>query len=305
MRLGVIAHCGYEGLPEILRRLSELAPSLGATLVYERGVLDHVSTMSENRRVGLEYLGESAVLRSSADADLIVSLGGDGTLLRAARFLDGAPIPVLGVNLGRLGFLTSCGISEFEDALRAVVAGRYEVDARMLLAGMAIESNGNVRDQWYALNDIVMHKGGFARVLSVRVSVNGEMLGIYTADGIVISSPTGSTAYSLSAGGPLVDPSIDAILVTPISPHALAIRPLVLPPNVSVELEAMDFPEDVVITVDGQIGTQFKSGERLSIRRAEHRVHIVRFANTSFFERLRVKLGWGGLPVRDGHKYAD
>ncbi len=285
MRLGIVAHRGYEGLPEILRMLFNIAPSIGASLYFEEGLLSNE--------------GEYALLQSPADIDYVVSLGGDGTLLRAARFLNGAPVPILGINLGRLGFLTSCGVSEFEPALRSLLTGSFTVEERMALAGFKMDRDGVAREQWYALNDFVMHKGGFARMLSVRVTVNGEVLGIYTADGIIVSSPTGSTAYSLSAGGPLIVPSLDSIIVTPISPHALAIRPLVLPPDTKVELEAVDGPDEVLITADGQVGAQFVNGDKLLVHKAERGVHIIRFPDSSFFELLRVKLGWGGLPARD------
>ena len=139
-------------------------------------------------------------------------------------------------------------------------------------------------------------------MLSVRVIVDGEALGAYNCDGIVIASPTGSTAYSLSAGGPLVTPSLDSIIVTPISAHALAIRPIVLPPTVTVILETVDGPDEVLITVDGQAGTELGAGDRLTVRRAPEPVRIVRFPGNSFFDRLRVKLGWGGLPTRDQPK---
>ena len=150
------------------------------------------------------------------------------------------------------------------------------------------------------MNDVVMHKGGFARMLRVDVRVDGQTLGTYSADGIVVSSPTGSTAYSLSAGGPLVVPTLDSIIITPISPHALAIRPIVVPPTSTVELEAVDGPEEILVTADGQVGARLAHGDQLTVRRADQPVHIVRFPGTSFFERLRVKLGWGGLPDRDG-----
>jgi NAD+ kinase len=285
MRLGVIGHRGYDGLQEILQALFRIAPSLGATPVFEQELF--------------EVAGGGELLRSPADADLLISLGGDGTLLRAARFLAGAPVPILGVNLGRLGFLTSCGSSDFEQALRAVIAGQYEAEERMALQAHAVNISGALQGKWRALNDFVMHKGGFARMLSVQVHVNGEQLGAYNADGIVVSSPTGSTAYSLSTGGPLVIPTLDSIIITPISPHALAIRPIVLPPNVEVTLQAMGGPDEVLVTVDGQVGARFAQGDKLVVRRAEYPVHIVRFPGTSFFERLRVKLGWGGLPKCD------
>jgi NAD+ kinase len=251
---------------------------------------------------GLLDVPDDRLLKSPSQIQLALSLGGDGTLLRTARFLDGAAVPILGVNLGRLGFLTSCSAPELKSALEAVVAGDYDVDERMALRGEAVHGDGTPTDHWQALNDIVMHKGGFARMLSVRVIVDGERLGDYNSDGVVIASPTGSTAYSLSAGGPLVTPSLDSIILTPISAHALAIRPIVLPPTVTVTLESLDGPDEVLITVDGQAGTRLASGDTLTVRRAPRAVRIVRFPGNSFFDRLRVKLGWGGLPTRDQPK---
>ena len=216
MRLGVIGHRGYAGLSEILQTLFTIAPSLGATVLFEQELFDGTSG--------------GTLLRSPEEIDVAISLGGDGTLLRTARFLDGARVPILGVNLGRLGFLTSCSGEDFEGAVRAVIAGQYDAEARMALHASAVNASGVAYEEWRALNDFVMHKGGFARMLRVTVKVNGEPLGVYAVDGIVVSSPTGSTAYSLSAGGPLVVPTLDSIIITPISPHALAIRPIVIPP---------------------------------------------------------------------------
>ncbi|HEY8311431.1 MAG TPA: NAD(+)/NADH kinase [Gemmatimonadaceae bacterium] len=286
MNIGVIGHRGYPALASIIDGLESEARALGATLFFEPGLLD----------------GDHQLLTSPSQIHVALSLGGDGTLLRTARFLDGAAVPILGVNLGRLGFLTSCGAGDMNSALAAVVAGDYDVDERMALRGEASHADGRPTEEWHALNDIVMHKGGFARMLSVRVAVDGEVLGAYNCDGIVVASPTGSTAYSLSAGGPLVTPSLDSIIVTPISAHALALRPIVLPPSVTVTLESVDGPDEVLITVDGQAGTELAPGDRLTIRRAPRPVRIVRFPGNSFFDRLRVKLGWGGLPNRDEPK---
>jgi NAD+ kinase len=287
INIGVIGHRGYPALEAIMATLESEAAALGATLFFEPGLVDDVN---------------KPVLDSPSQIHVALSLGGDGTLLRTARFLDGAAVPILGVNLGRLGFLTSCSASELQTALAAVVAGDYDVDERMALRAEATHREGAPREEWQALNDIVMHKGGFARMLSVRVAVDGEVLGAYNCDGIVVASPTGSTAYSLSAGGPLVTPSLDSIILTPISAHALAIRPIVLPPTVTVTLESLDGPDEVLITVDGQAGTQLASGDTLTVRRAPRPVRIVRFPGNSFFDRLRVKLGWGGLPTRDQPK---
>ncbi|MEO7217107.1 MAG: NAD(+)/NADH kinase [Gemmatimonadaceae bacterium] len=285
--IGVIGHRGYPALASIMAELDSEAASLGATLYFEPGLLDDPARLN---------------LTSPSQIHVALSLGGDGTLLRTARFLDGAAVPILGVNLGRLGFLTSCSAADLKPALEAVAAGEYDVDERMALRAEATRADGTSAQGWQALNDIVMHKGGFARMLSVRVTVDGEVLGAYNCDGIVVASPTGSTAYSLSAGGPLVTPSLDSIIVTPISAHALALRPIVLPPSVTVTLESLAGPEEVLVTVDGQAGTELASGDMLTVHRAPRAVRIVRFPGNSFFDRLRVKLGWGGLPTRDETK---
>jgi NAD+ kinase len=285
MRLGVIGHQGYDELPDILRTLFRLAPTLGIEAFLEQGLHD--------------VAGKGARLEEPAQLDGLVTLGGDGTLLRGARFLDGRDIPILGVNLGRLGFLTSCQSEDFEAALRNLASGDYVAQPRMALSAKVIDQAGQPRKQWRALNDFVLHKGGFARVVRLNVFVDDESIGTYAADGIVISTPTGSTAYSLSAGGPVVVPTLESIVLTPISPHTLAIRSLVIPADAEVTVEANESPTELLVTVDGQVGTSFVKGEKLKIRKADSPVRIVRFPGATFFERMRVKLGWGGLPGAD------
>ena len=285
MRLGVIGHQGYDELPEILRTLFRLAPTLGIEAFLEQELHD--------------VAGKGARLEESSQLDGLVTLGGDGTLLRGARFLDGRDIPILGVNLGRLGFLTSCQSEDFEAALRNLASGDYVAQPRMALSAKVFDHAGQPRKQWRALNDFVLHKGGFARVVRLNVFVDDESIGTYAADGIVISTPTGSTAYSLSAGGPVVVPTLESIVLTPISPHTLAIRSLVIPADAEVTVEANESPTEMLVTVDGQVGTSFVKGEKLKIRRADSPVRIVRFPGATFFERMRVKLGWGGLPGAD------
>jgi NAD+ kinase len=162
-----------------------------------------------------------------------------------------------------------------------------------------LDTRGVERMQWIAVNDVVLHKGGFARVVGLRVAANGEPIATYAADGVVLSTPTGSTAYSLSAGGPIVFPTLETIVVTPVSAHTLAIRALILPATTDVTLRAEDAPEQLLVTVDGQVGTSFFPGETLSVRRAPSDVLIIRFPGSSFFTTLRQKLGWGGLADRD------
>lgn len=285
MRVGVVGHRGYSGLPEVLRTLADLAPTLDLSLRFEDELLDVA--------VDPQPLG------SLDDLDIMLTLGGDGTMLRAARLLDGRQVPMLGINLGRLGFLTCCGIDEMEAAMRRVAAGDFQASRRMMLEVRALDPTGKPRQRWLALNDAVLHKGGFARVVGLRVIVDGELIAAYAADGIIVATPAGSTAYSLSAGGPIVVPTVESILLSPISPHTLAIRPVVLPPNSEVIVEAVNTPDELLITVDGQVGTTFAAGEALSVRRANDAVLLVRFADTTFFSRLRRKLAWGGLAGRD------
>lgn len=285
IRVGVVGHQGYDGLSEVLSTLRRLAPSLDLQLSYERELLS--------------VAGDAAAPIAPADVDALLTLGGDGTLLRAARLVEARAVPILGVNLGRLGFLTCCPASQFEEALRRLASADYIVEQRMTLDARVTDAGGSERQRWRALNDVVLHKGGFARVVAVRVEADGETVAHFSADGVVIATPTGSTAYNLSAGGPVVVPTLESILLTPVSAHTLALRPLVLPASSRVTLRGDDGPEELLITVDGQVGCTFSAGDSLVIRRSNAPVSIVRFPETSFFSTMREKLHWGGLLDRD------
>ncbi len=286
VRVGVIGHKGYAGLPDMLRKLVEIAPSLGLQPLFD----DELA----------ELLGTSGTLHSPESADALFTLGGDGTFLRGARFLHGKNVPILGINLGRLGFLTACSALEFEEGVRRFASGDYASEPRMMLEAFALDADGSERCRWLSLNDVVMHKGGVARLVKFSVYVDDEPIASYSADGLIFSTPTGSTAYSLSAGGPIMVPTVESIVLTPISPHTLAMRPLVLPHSSTLTVRADDGPGEILVTIDGQDGTTFTGGESLLVRRASSQVHIVRFPGTTFFSRLRHKLGWGGLSERDG-----
>lgn len=285
IRLGVIGHQGYSGLPAALRTLIDAAPRFGIELYFERAL--HDGHLAVKQLIAPEGL------------DALLTLGGDGTLLRGARLIASHQVPILGVNMGRLGFLTCCPADQLTEALDHIARKEYLAETRMALVATLDGVNGKPRDTWVALNDVVVHKGGVARIVSLRVGVNGEPIATYSADGVVISTPTGSTAYSLSAGGPVVFPTLESIVVTPVSPHTLAIRPLLLPATCEVTVQPEDWPADILVTVDGQVGTTFAAGETLRVRRAERGILIIRFPSSSFFSTLRKKLGWGGLPERD------
>jgi len=284
-RLGVVGHLGYGGLPDVLAALRRLAPALQLSLAFEESLR--------------EVAGPDAAPIKAGEVDALLTLGGDGTLLRAARLDVGQGVPILGINLGRLGFLTCCPADMMEAALRRLASGDYSVEPRMTLDARVRDGSGRERARWRALNDVVLHKGGFARVVTMRVHANGEEVARYAADGIVCATPTGSTAYNLSAGGPVVFPTLETILVTPVSAHTLALRPLVLAPSSEVLVQPEDGPEELLVTVDGQVGSTFTIGETLVVRRSDRPVPIVRFGESSFFATMREKLHWGGLPDRD------
>jgi NAD+ kinase len=228
----------------------------------------------------------------AAQVDLMIVLGGDGTLLSAARALGNHKVPILAVNLGGLGFLTSVTLDELYPLLEQVAAGKHRISERMMLDA-AIHRGGQPAEQQCALNDAVANKAALARMLDFDVHVDGNHVGRYRADGLVIATPTGSTAYSLAAGGPIIDPDLDAFVITPICPHMLTNRPLVVPDTARIDLDFTAADEPVYITLDGQIGFQLKPQDRVTITKSKNRVALVRPPSKTYFEVLRSKLKWG------------
>ncbi len=230
-----------------------------------------------------------------ADLELVIAFGGDGTLLGAAHAVAvaGRDVPVLGINLGHLGFLTEVSRAEMIDALEAVLAGRTRTETRLMLHGR-VERGGRVVAQRLALNDIVVTRGPLSRMIEVDVSVDGLTVTHVKADGVIVATATGSTAYNLSAGGPILLPSVDAMVLTPIAPHALSNRPVVLPATATVVLKpAIDPEENLVATFDGQFGVPLEPDDAVVITRAERVVTLLRVTNRTHFDMLREKLRWG------------
>lgn len=286
MRIGVVGHVDYDGLDFILEFLAKASDKHGFSLAFEPDFAAFAR--------GAPPLGHPSQI------DALITLGGDGTLIRGARFLGDANVPIFGVNLGKLGFLTTCQADEFPEAFARFLAGEHRVQPRMTIEARTIGPDGELGVQVRALNDVVVHKGGYARVLRMRILAGEEPIARLASDGVVIATPTGSTAYSLSAGGPIVVPTVDSILVTPVAAHTLAIRPTILPPDTVVRIEIDDAAEEVLLTADGQVGIAIAPGHSLTVTRSRHPIGLVRFPDVTFFTRLRNKFGWGGPPARDG-----
>jgi NAD+ kinase len=224
-------------------------------------------------------------------ADAIVVLGGDGTLLAASRLLQDRPVPVVGVNLGSLGFLTETTLRELYPTLQGVVDGRYEHEERRLLRAV-VHRRGRPELTADVLNDVVLTKAGPSRVIEIDVVVDGQFVSSFRADGIIVSSPTGSTAYNLAAGGPILHPTLPAVVVTPICPHMLANRPLVIGDEAAVSVSLSTGDVEVHVTLDGQEGFPLTPQDRVVITRSPRTLHLVR-APRDYFEVLRTKLKWG------------
>ena len=247
---------------------------------------------------GIESVDEVELARRVASGQgdgvaLLVVLGGDGTLLSAVRALDGCEVPVLGVNLGRLGFLTEIALDELYPALEQLLAGEIRAEPRTMLA-CTVERGGRAVAAYRVLNDVVLNKGALARISDFSVRVDGCRVSTYRSDGFIVATPTGSTAYNLSAGGPIVSPNLGAFVLTPICPHTLTHRPILVPDSAVVEI-CLEFKNgEVYLTLDGQQGVELEEGDVVRVAKAERRVLLVRSPERDFYQVLRSKLHWGG-----------
>jgi len=223
---------------------------------------------------------------------IVISLGGDGTLLSAARAFAQTDIPILGVNLGWLGFLTEIPLAEMYDALEAWLAGKAIIDSRSLMCAELFR-NGKCFRHWDALNDVVLAKGAIARMGEFTVALDGQFVAKFRADGVIVSTPTGSTAYTLAANGPILMPSVDAMVLTAICPHLLTIRPIVFPGGSEISVEVDVVPHETYLTVDGQEAVELLLGDRILCKRSERSVHLLRLRPNGLFNVLRSKLSWG------------
>lgn len=275
----------------VCKRKKAEAIEKAKTIIDEFGskatiLLDEESArpLGYEKRFEREHVGD--------DADFIIVIGGDGTLLSVARHVNGKEVPILGVYLGGLGFLTEIAEDELFLMIRQIIAGDYDVSKRSMLDVVVVRDKTDVFS-FTILNDAVITKDALARIIDIETYVSGEYLTTFKADGLIISSPTGSTGYSLSAGGPVLYPTMRNIIITPICPHMLTNRPMILPEDMAVKAVLKSRDERVILTLDGQIGFPLAYNDEVLVRKSQRSVHLVKSSSRGYFQVLRTKLKWG------------
>src|SRR3954471_12987618 len=288
-RVGLAAKRGLTAANPVLVELKSWLEQRGVTPVFDEDTA-RLAGIRTARSISREVLPR--------ECDLVVVLGGDGTLIGMADRIAAAEsdVPILAVNFGSLGFLTEITLAELYEALDDTLAGRAVIDTRAMLSTKTVRDGASFAEH-IVLNDMVITRGSLSRIIEISVSVNGAPVTTVRADGLIIASPTGSTAYNLAAGGPIVHPAVDAMLLTPIAPHTLSNRPIVIPAASNVQVRpVMDERDEVFVTFDGQIGFPLRPNDLLHVTRAPRPLRIVKSAKRTYFDVLRQKLKWGGGP---------
>lgn len=281
-RVGIISKIHTPGIREILKDLYQWLSERQIQVFFDRGTGELVDQPLE--------VHSKAEIPSLVD--LIIVLGGDGTLLSAARVIGDKDVPILGVNLGSLGFLTEITLDEMYIALEQVYRQEFSTSQRLLLEAW-VSREGERIAEYSALNDAVINKSALARIIDLRVCINDQYVTTYKADGLIIGTPTGSTAYNLAAGGPIIHPDMHALVMTPICPHTLTHRPTVIPDTSEITITLKSENEDVFLTLDGQVGVALRGQDVVHLRKADHMIRLVRPPERNYFEVLRTKLKWG------------
>lgn len=289
----VIRVVGLFGNPE----KSEISDAIASTitLVEARGcevIFPHILASHVNGH------GDGVDHQELAErSDVIIAFGGDGTMLRAARSIGDSGAPLLGINLGSLGYLTDVPLNELAQAVNSVLDGDFHITERRRIKAMVKHLGGEVTN-YRALNDIVINMGPLPRALDMELRLDKATLGRFLGDGLVVSTSTGSTAYNLSAGGPIVHPSVPGFIVTPICPHSLAVRPIMVPEQMRVSLKLHGVGQGATLTADGQAASPLEQGDRVIFTSDDIPVHLIKFANSDFFRAMRRKLQWGAIKRR-------
>ena len=287
MRFGVAGNLDKEGIPRVFQTLVARFEKEGVDYIVERALAERVK--KQTARMGRKRLKMISEGKLAEACDILISLGGDGTILRMARIVAEKGTPILGINLGKLGFLAEVSLEDLDACLSEIFKGDYYVVERMMLQA----SSSRFAKSYLALNDIVVDKFGASRVLDFETFVNGEFLATFTADGIIVSTPTGSTAYSLANGGPIVTPHNRAIAISPICPHSLTARPVIVPDDSVIRIKVASAPHRVHLTADGQDEIILKPPTEIKVKKAPFAARLVKRRNTSYYDLLRKKLNWG------------
>lgn len=284
--IGIAVHSGKPMSRDRLGELLRLLASRGVTVMLEPEAAGIAGLANEARK--LPEIGRKA--------DLVIVLGGDGTILRVARELEDAQVPILGVNLGSLGFLTSVRGEDISAAVAATLQGRYEVSERQTVQASLFRGGRQIETHW-ALNDVVLSRSAFSRIVRLRIAVDDELLTEYMCDGMIFATATGSTAYSLSAGGPILLPTAGGFVITPICPHALSNRPVVVGEQSVVRSRVVSAAGELLLTVDGQVQVRMEVADEVEVRRGARPVKLATPPGHSYFDVLRQKLKWSGVNV--------
>lgn len=279
-RIGIICKPRRPEPREIVRQLVPWLTERGCSVFVEQDIA---------RELGVEGC---LCVEMPERVDLMIVLGGDGTMLGVARLVGERPVPILGVNLGGLGFITEVSKDQVFEALENVLAGRYTLEERIMLAADVLR-NGERIEHFTVLNDVVINKGALARIMDLETLVDGIYVTTFKADGLIVATPTGSTAYSLSAGGPIIYPTLHSIVLTPICPHTLTNRPIVLPDDAIVEITLRSDSEHIFLTLDGQQGFPLRKDDIVAVRKCNCKTQFVMPFSRDYFEILRSKLKWG------------
>lgn len=286
-RIGVVVKPHQPDALETLCRLTEWLNQRHITLVglpeIEREQIEHQTGCAVDVATDAEL---------AKQVDLMLVLGGDGTMIATARMIGDIEVPVIGVNYGGLGYLAEFRIEELFTALESILAGDYKLQKREMLT-IELRRGDDLVTKNRVLNDVVINKSALARIIEIETYLNGQFVNSFRADGLIVSTPTGSTAYNLSAGGPIVFPSMNAIVITPICPFTLSNRPIVVPDDSVIEVRLMTEKEDVALTLDGQVGFPLQAHDRVVIRKSETNFNLVQPKNRNYFDLLRDKLRWG------------
>jgi NAD+ kinase len=286
-RIGVIVKPHQPDALETLCRLTTWLSERGITLVgpaeIERERIEHETGCA------IDVVQESEL---AGQVDLMLVLGGDGTMIATARMIRDTQVPVIGVNYGGLGYLAEFPLEELFPALESILAGQYKVQQRLMLT-VELWRGEELVTRNRVLNDVVVNKSALARIIEIEAHLNEQFVNLFRADGLIVATPTGSTAYNLSAGGPIIYPSMNAVVITPICPFTLSNRPLVVPDDSMIELRLMTEKEEVALTLDGQVGVPLQAGDRVVIRKSRSAFNLVQPPTRNYFDVLRNKLKWG------------